>query len=63
MKACTTLCEKYTVFACNCQARTQLLSRVSDMAFQWVCNKNDPKIVLQNHNDILPYGVQAPLGQ
>ena len=34
------------------------------MAFQWVCNKNDPKIVLvQNHNDILPYGVQAPLGQ
>ena len=33
------------------------------MAFQWVCNRNDPKIVLQNHNDILPYGVRAPLGQ
>jgi len=33
------------------------------MAFQWVCNKNDSKIVLQNHIDILPYGVQALLGQ
>ena len=48
---------------CLYLARIQLLSRVSDMASQWVCNKNDPKIVVQNHNDILPYGVQAPLGQ
>ena len=31
------------------------------MASQWVCNKNDPKIVVQNHNDILPYGQCKPL--